>query len=99
MRRVQVGATDAAVAHAHEELAGLGFRARDLFDDETARFSQYRGAHRKPPRRVYRGPGRYTPARERVKHDTRRATPPQALVSARVEAPFRHGSSARLQHV
>src|SRR5439155_16161722 len=61
-RRMEVRAADAAVAHPDQQLAGLRFGPRDLLDDETARFSQHRGAHGT----LRPGAGRYTWAREPV---------------------------------
>src|SRR5439155_7116284 len=48
---VQVGAADAAVAHAHDDLAGAGGRAGNVLDHELAgRTAENRAHHRRGPR-------------------------------------------------
>ena len=48
---VQVGAADAAVAHAHDDLAGAGGRAGNVLDHELAgRTAGNRAHHRRGPR-------------------------------------------------
>src|SRR5438445_2442022 len=61
---VQVRATDAALAHAHDDLAGAGGRGRNLLDGERTRRAAEGGAHqRRGPRRETCTSARFSRAR------------------------------------
>src|SRR5438552_12434955 len=95
---MQVGSTDPAVAHAHEEFAGLGFGARDLLDDETARFSQHRGAHRKPPCTKSSG-GTLHPGAQARQLDAAPDAAPAPLLGSRSAREWTPGSGTDPAHV